>query len=568
MAESKIKNCVVQCRASTTKQSQEGETLEDQERSIRAFIETRGWKIVPNSKVWSTPISGRKLDRSDFEEILDYIKSHPGQVDHYIFKSIDRFTRAGSGEYEKMRDRLADHGVEMMDVTGIIQPSRNSLEEYGFSYPWSVSRPSEITENVMATVAKQEVNTILTRMIGPQIKMTRQGYRMRRPVDGFVNQKVYVDGKKKPIQVRDHVRAPFFESLFNLRAQGSMSDFDIVNKINAMGYRSVLQNKWNREHNKIIGKSGGIPLTVKQLQRIVRNPAYAGIACEKWTSDKPIRAKSPGIVSIATFNRANKGQMAIVEKSDGSVAFEYGHLHGKSGKQRLRNNPVFPYKFIQCPHCNKSFLGSLSRGKSGRRFPAYHCARGHIRIGIRKSDFDANIERYINGLRFNPNVVEALRITFLNKYREREKEIAKASGQIHENIANLQTEMTAKIEAIVGCNSPVVRKRLEDDVDVLNARIDAAKTERAKIEVTEDDIKSFITEAKKIMEHPAEFLLDQTDIEVQRGLFELVFEKMPTYTEIVNGTPKLSWIFKLSLENTDDENQLVTLRGIEPRLQP
>jgi hypothetical protein len=48
------------------------------------------------------------------------------------------------------------------------------------------------------------------------------------------------------------------------------------------------------------------------------------------------------------------------------------------------------------------------------------------------------------------------------------------------------------------------------------------------------------------MEHPTEILLNPTDLKVQRTLFGLVFEQMPTYNEILNGTPKLSWIFELS----------------------
>jgi hypothetical protein len=65
-------------------------------------------------------------------------------------------------------------------------------------------------------------------------------------------------------------------------------------------------------------------------------------------------------------------------------------------------------------------------------------------------------------------------------------------------------------------------------------------------------------EAKAIMEHPSEILLNTKDIRVQRDLFGLVFEKMPTYKEIVSGTPKLSYAFELSSAFTPDKRQLVT----------
>ena len=72
-------------------------------------------------------INGRKTDRSDYEEIIEFIKANPGLVHYYLFKAIDRFTRAGTQEYERMRDELAHYGVETIDLNGIIQPSKNTL---------------------------------------------------------------------------------------------------------------------------------------------------------------------------------------------------------------------------------------------------------------------------------------------------------------------------------------------------------------------------------------------------------------------------------------------------------
>ena len=59
------------------------------------------------------------------------------------------------------------------------------------------------------------------------------------------------------------------------------------------------------------------------------------------------------------------------------------------------------------------------------------------------------------------------------------------------------------------------------------------------------------------MEHPSEILLDTSDMRAQRALFGLVFQELPTYQEILNGTPKLSLVFKLSSEYAPKKNQLV-----------
>jgi DNA invertase Pin-like site-specific DNA recombinase len=534
--ESMIKNCVVQCRVSSLKQSQDGESLENQEASLRAFVAKRGWKIGPDGRVWSTAISGRKTDREDFEDIERFIRANPGLVDCYVFKAIDRFTRAGSGEYERMKAELAEYGVEMVDMYGVIQASTNTLEEYGFACDWSRYSPSEITENIMATNAKQEVTTILTRMIGQEIKLTNEGYKMRRPLDGFVNQKVYVDGKKKPIQVPDPERAKFYVAMFELRARG-LPDPEIVAAINDMGFRSQTAPRWDSAHKKIIGQTGGRLLTVPQLQRAIQNTGYAGLVCEKWTNYRPNRGKSPGIVTIGRFNQANRGKVTIRENRDGRLELVCGSPSPTGGKKRLKDNPLIPYKFLRCGTCHKELLGSSPRGKSGKRFDTYHCARKHPYVGIKKKTLDEGIETFIGQLNFRPDTLDGLEHVCMRAYKTREQEILRASQEVHANVAAIKAEQAAKLDAIGATKSAPVREKLEQEYEDLEGRVKKADHAQEKMEITEDDIKTFKHEAGKIMEHPAEVLLVPMDMGQRRDLFSLVFGTIPTYEEILNGTP-------------------------------
>src|SRR6478609_2060403 len=140
---SKIK-CVIHCRVSSAKQAQEGESLDVQESICTNIAANRGWTLA--HKPWRESFSGRKSKRTKFAEILEFLKQNPGEARYYIFRSIDRFTRGGSFEYEAMKRELAAHGVEMVDSYGIIQPTKNTLEDLGFEYEWSRSSPSQIAE--------------------------------------------------------------------------------------------------------------------------------------------------------------------------------------------------------------------------------------------------------------------------------------------------------------------------------------------------------------------------------------------------------------------------------------
>lgn len=550
-------------RVSTNKQSAEGESLETQEKICRKIVKERGWELA--HEPWLETFSGRKDDRPVFEEILNFIDSKPGEIRYYVFRNIDRFTRKGAQVYSEMKKELTKRGVQMVDSMGVIQPPKNTLEDLGFEYDWSVQFPSEISEVVIATNARQEATSILTRMIGQEIRLTQRGYKIRAPQDGYLNKKVYVEGKKRTIQVPDPKRAKYFIAMFKMRATNQYTDKEIVDRINAMGYRTKMKNRWSKdkESKRIVGQVGGCLLTVKSFQRIIKRPIYCGVVVEKWTKNLPVKAPYDGLVSIQIFNQANRGKVVIVENGD-SLELRYGD----NKKRRLKNNPLFPYKIFGCPECGSNMLGSSSTGKSGKKFPAYHCSRNHKRIGFSKAEFEETIAEYINALEFQPEILLALHAVLVNKYRERQSEIIKVASEVGHNVADLELRKATALKGYLDAKTEVLKNELEKEIGKLDTLIKKTRKERNKLEITETDIESFIKEAKTIMEHPAKILLDTSNLDRQKALFGLVFEEIPSYQEIRNGTPKLTWIFKVSSSYEMTESQLVTLRGIEPRFRP
>lgn len=534
---------ITHSRVSSSKQSQEGDSLDMQVKSFHVLAEARGWNIL---KEFRESYSGRKNVRPVWDEIIAYIKNNPGKIKYYLTKGIDRFTRGGALPYETMKGELAKYGVEMVDVAGLIQAKQNTLEGTGFEYAWSRRSNSEITELVLATTAKEEVTNILTRTIGQQINLTQQGYKVRSPQDGYLNKQVFIDGKRRVIQIPDPERAKYMVELFNLRAAGTHSDPEIVSKINAMGYRSRVQNRWDTSHERVIGSRGNTKLSVKKLQEIIKRPIYCGIVLEKWTRYQPVRAPYDGLVSIDTFNKANRGKV-FIEETGGVLRILFNHHPENFIARKMKNNPLFPYKsVVVCPLCKSPFVGSSPRGKSGKKFPTYHCSRNHKYLGIPKKDFEGAIEMLIKNLHFRPEYLDSLELTLLNKYREREKEILQDSVNMHKSIADLKTEQKAKLDALVATTSTLVKQKLESEIEALEDQIMSANGQSAKIDVTEADIKLFIKRAKYMMEHLDELLLNPENPMAQRSLFGLVFKSIPTYAEIVNGTPSLDWMFNIS----------------------
>lgn len=562
MLRNEIIHCIVDCRVSDPVQLKGG-SLEDQEALGVRLAERNSWIV---DKVFKKPHSATTTERDDIEEAIHYIKRRRKEgifISKYVIKSIDRLTRMGSLEYFPLKERLKEMGVELVDTTGIIQPDMNTLAHLGQSYKWSVYSPSQQAEAFESEKGKAEARDILTRMIGAQIRLVQEGYATRRPPDGFLNKDLIEPetGKKKVIRIPDPERSHFFEKMFLLRAEG-ISDPEIVARINAMGFRTRVFKRWTKGRARIIGNIGGKPLSIKQLQRYIQKPEYAAIIREKWTNWSPIRAKYGGIVSIELFNRANRGAVYIQELDNGGLQFL--HNYSPWGRvKRSRNNPSFPWKCILCSYCKQPLLGSASTGKLGKKHEAYHCGgvktgtRAHPYFRIRKELLATAMSQYLESLRFQEGFMEGLEDRLTKKYREREREIVKQSSMVNQTVADLKVEQLKYLEALASTDSSIVRQMLESKIEVSQKQIDDAEAQRGTIDMTERSIKGFIRYAKKIMEHPAEIIISTDDLESRKALLSLFFERTPTYDEIVNGTPKLQPLFRLSEDFKQDKSLLV-----------
>ena len=557
----KMEDAVAYLRVSSSRQFQQGESIEDQKNICSNVASRRNLRIIPSNKPFVDIFSGRKDKRPSYDDLKIFCKKNRN-VKYCIIRGIDRFTRSGALTYETMKNELESLGVQLIDSYGIIQPKQNTLAHLGVEYSWSTYCPSKASELMEANRGEREVTDILTRTIGAEISLVRDGYHIGPPREGYVNGKLLFDGKKKPIQKPDPDCAHFFIKMYELRALGKFTDEEIVDKINAMGYRSHTRNRWSKNKEKVIGTTGGLPLTVKHFQHVIQNTIYCAVNNGKWLT-KPIKTKYCGLVSIPTWNMANKGHKFIEEHKDGSITIHKDY--NSHSLKRMKDNPLFPLKsVILCPLCEKPFMGSVSKGKSGAGFPAYHCSRNHKQYGVSKKEFEKSIAHFINNLKYKDGFLKSFEATLMNKYREKEKELGEFSAKVGVNVIELEAEKKQKIEVYTSTNNQIIRTELEKQINGLHEQIEKAREQRNVIEVRENDIHSFIKHCKYLMEHPEEMLLKQKNFTILRALFGLVFDKLPSYTEIVNGTPKLSLAYKLSEEFYDTKSLTAGDGGIEP----
>ena len=567
---SEITYAIGYARVSTPKQAQTGESLGVQESKIRLYCKAQGYTLF-NDKVYAEPYSGANLLRPAYQEILEVIKKNyrtANKIKYLVFWDFDRLTRGGSSDYDKIWKDLSEYDVELRDTTQIIQGEYNLLDEFGFDfdYDFTKGRISEEAERSKAEGARIMKKKILQTLILPEIRLTLDGYHIGRPDYGFENKKIFVDSKKKCIQVRYEPEAVFVETIFKLRAEGILSDQQICDNLNAMGYKSKSMVKWNKDKTIQIGTLGGSNLDVKQLQKIVKRFVYCGVMCEKWTKYMPIKAKYDGLVSMDEWNKANRGKLFLELNSDNTVSLSRDiNIHSK---KRKKYNPTFPFKgILMCETCGSTMKASASKGKSGNHFGSYHCERKHKRNAFPQKEVESGYNKLINNLEFTEKFIRIFEKTVYQQFRAREGELVEYTIKANINVADLESEKLALIKSFPNATLDVVRKSIEEQISTIQKQIDQAKVSRNEMEVDEMDVGNFIEWCRGIMEHPANILKDIRSEQELVQTASLFFEEFPTYAQIASGTPKLTSVFKLSEEFKVNEDLLVTLPGVEPGFQ-
>jgi site-specific DNA recombinase len=563
-----VRYAVAAIRASSVKQGTDGDSPEAQKEQIERFAKNNNITI----KKYFVFLESASKEQQPMQEVVDYCKNPANGIDIIVIKSIDRFTRGGSYSYDGLKIQLDNCKVALVDIYGVISGQKvNTLEHLDFEYRWSVYSPSKKSEILEAERAKDEMRDIMSRMIGAEIRYTQIGYWMRQPPYGFVSQKIETQNGKRCILKPHETEAAHITRMFELCARGTLDDHQIADELNRMGFKTRVELiRDQSDRTKIVGQRGGKLLTAKKLRKYVQNPLYAGVIKEKWTHDQPIRAKFDGLVDFKLFNKANNGKIVLANGKDGMVEF-YKEQPAEFRVNKGVRNPDFPYKkVVCCPHCDRPLLGSASRGKLGKYYPAYHCSNHGHYFRIPQKEFDETIVNFVKSITIAPERIEAVISVVMQEWEKRQTELRQADTTTEARLETLHTQARLIVDKIKFLNSETAIKYMEEDLLKIEAQIAEIEADKEKA-MTEKpvDMHRIMAYVKYFMEHLDDLLIHLSNPVNRAAYFGVLFDKIPNYQEIKDGTLKIAQIpgvnelFKVA--NCDDE-LLVTSRRIELRL--
>lgn len=560
------KNAVAAIRVSTTKQGTDGDSPEAQKEQIERFAANKGITI----KKYFVFMESASKEQQPMQEAVDYCTNASNDVELFIIKSIDRFTRGGSLSYDMLKSQLEASCVQLVDIYGVISSQQvNTLDHLGFEYKWSIYSPSKKSEILEAERSKDELRDIMSRMIGAEIRYTQNGYWMRQPPFGYNSEKVDTNQGKRTILRPREDEAQFVRKMFELRADGLLTDQEIVERLNNIGYQTRVSYVRNTENlSQVISKRGGRPLTVKRLQKLISNTIYAGINVEKWTNYSPVKCAFDGLVTIDLFNRANRGKKYIAfNEADGEFEIQR-QLPKKHTVEKVISNADFPYKkFVLCPECRNPLLGSASRGKTGKYYPAYHCSHHGHYFRVRKDDMDEKIVQFIGRIKVSEDKVDALIEVIRKEYKRRQALSGDDTKALQKQIETLRGQAKVALDKIMMVSNPTTIAYLENEIEQINQKIKKLeKEEKQMIDKKPLDIDRILTRVRYFVENLDLLLLTQQDPHKKAQLFGVLFDQLPTYADLDCGTQKTTLftgvnpIFRLLAA---EKSLMVTPRRVE-----
>lgn len=558
-----IENAVAAIRVSSVKQGVQGDSPEAQKEQIERYAATHNIHI----KKFFIFLESASKEEQPVQEAIDYCKSPKNDIQVFIIKSIDRFTRGGSFFYEELKMQLENNNVKLIDIYGVIgQQQVNTLEHLGVSFKWSVYSPTKKAEMLEAERAKDEMRDIMSRMIGAEVRYARMGYWVRRAPMGFVNEKIETPNGKRTILKPHPVESAWIIKMFELRCRGTLSDHQIIEEVNNLGFKSrVMYFRDHHDKSKIIKQKGGKPLNLKTMWSYLKNPLYAGINLVNWTKENPHKGKFEGLVSIDIFNKANRGKISIIEEN-GEIKIDRNVQARYQIKKGVRN-PDFPYKrIVMCPCCNKPLFGSASKGRLGKYYPAYHCnKRGHY-FRVPKREFDETILKFVRDIKIAPGYTKALEEAVVTEWEKRKALSQKDEVNIDTKISQLQDQAKLTADKIRYLTSETAIKYVEEDLIKIDKQIAGLKEEKAKtIKKDPTDIYMVMAYIKYFLEHMQDLLIYGEDPVARASYFGVLFDYAPTYEELISGTQKKAECIKLNEVFALNKCKLAAGLGFEPR---
>lgn len=297
----KSTNCVVYTRVSSLGQT-ENTSLETQRKGCIQYAERRGLTILKN--FGATNESASTDERTEFKEMIAYVKKCRERVSYILVYSLERFSRNSNAIW--LSNQLRKLGIEIVSVT----------------QPIDTSNPSGVMQQKLLFLFGEFDNELRKAKCTAGIKeMLLQGNWPTKPPLGYDSVKI---NGQRTIVVNEKGR--ILRNAFLWKAQERLSD----------------------EAIRVRLARNGISLCHQRVAEILRNPFYCGLIAHNMLDGAIVPGNHEALVPQELFLQVN----GILTQN----------THGYSIQKENDHVPL--KRFLRCDKCRQPLAGYVVKRKN------------------------------------------------------------------------------------------------------------------------------------------------------------------------------------------------------------
>ncbi len=495
---------IIYCRVSTKEQAEQGYSLEGQEKECKRFAQDKGYEI---DRVFiERGESAKTQNRTELQKLVKYCIEKRKQLSALVIWKYDRLTRNLSDQMELVKT------FSSFDIRVLSATENNEDSSIG-----------KLMRNIIGSFSQFENDIRAERTINGMKQALLQGRWCWHAPLGY---KLAKDDKNKTILVPSENNKQVAKA-FQMAELGTYKQSEIVEYL----------------------KKNNLTITKSTLNRILRNPLYAGLIKVSWHSDYIEAIHKPTISKEAFF----KVQLILSGKRP-SIA------------PKLRNHPDFPLRnFVKCSACGKKLTGSWSTGRKKVKYAYYHCRTKGCSLNVKKEALDAKFYELLRSIQPNADVLALFEAIILDVWKNKQAEQIKEEYRLEMELNALSKKKDRIDELMIKgtFDDATYKKKIEE----MNSEIIIKRTELNEAKIELNDAEACLNYCKSFLSNLSNLWVN-APLDLKQRFQSLVFPEGIAFDGEKFGTANISLIFKeLSSENIA-KSSLVALTGVEPVFTP
>ena len=495
------KRLAIYTRVSTIEQSEEGYSIDEQERLLRSWAEKNNYEVY---KCYSDRgISGKDIkNRPALKELLK--DAEEKKFDMVISWKINRISR-----------KLAD----VLKIVDILE--KNDITFKSYSEPFETDTPAgKMQFQMMALIGEFERGTIAQNVKMGMCAKAKAGEWCGGRVLGYdlvpIENQEGAKRRKSKLIINER-EAESIRLIFNEYVNGKGYKA-ITNKLNKLGYKTKKNNDFS----------------VNSIREILTNPVYIGKVRynvrQNWAEKRRRNINANPIITDGIH------EAIIDEKLWDKVQVI---MESKKGKPSRIYDGEYPLTgILRCPKCGAGMVISRTTNKLAdgtKKRIAYYCCGAWKNKGtsvcnsntIRVDKANEYVFNKISELLSNEKMVETI-VNNINK--ERHKKINPAKKELERIDKELEKIDRKKTKLFEAYEEEVISKEeFKERKDELNKRAKSLQEEREPFLVTlSDDVSEEISYEfiKSILENFSKVLTESATREQQKKLLHMIISEI------------------------------------------